>query len=90
MKPINDRFDVSGQETARLFRFYLLWKPLKFGSLGDEPGFGNLFELMTRHYLGRTLSYLTTRFEREWLWLLQTWRRTLNRVRHGFRTEKSE
>ena len=72
--------DVSGMEIGRIGRQYMLWKLLPLWSIGDEPGWGYIFNLSLRHKLGYPISYLTERFSGPWMKLLTGYRRTRARL----------
>jgi hypothetical protein len=74
-------WDVAGIESGRMLRQFLLWRLFRFGFLDRGPGFVRLVELIVRTRLGRQLSWLTDRYQRQWLAVVGAGRRLERRAR---------
>lgn len=75
MKVRTKNFDVEGMSSGRLFRQHLFSKMRPFWCFSDGLETKHIVALMTRHYLGYPIAYLTTRYEPQWRKALFQWRR---------------
>ena len=81
MKLSRKNFDVSGLEQRRLLKGFVDAKLVPFWRNDDTPDCSSLMILWIRHVAGYPLAYLTERYHKQWLGLLQRWRRTVARFR---------
>ncbi|MDH3464893.1 MAG: hypothetical protein OES26_03085 [Gammaproteobacteria bacterium] len=81
MKVSRNDFDMSGFEVRRLLKSFFDIKLVPFWRRDDSPDWSSLMTLWVRHAVGYPLAYLTERYHKQWLKLLQRWRRTVARFR---------
>jgi hypothetical protein len=63
MRPVLDRrFDLQGNEIARLVKLYFFHKIIPVGNLRGGPGLRCLVILCVLHYLGRPLYFARARY----------------------------
>ena len=78
MKLRTKNFDVEGMSSGRVLRQHLLSKVRPFWCFSNGLQMKHILALMTRHYLGYPIAYLTTRYEPQWRKALFRWRRLRN------------
>lgn len=59
---LNTRYDLSGNDIARLFRLAAIGKILPLGNLRGGPGLRCLVVLSLLHYLGYPLYYINAKY----------------------------
>ena len=65
-KVVRKDWSMTGMETGRMLKQYLIWKTFQIGWIAEGPGWMKLFELSVRHRIGYWIGYLSLRYERQW------------------------
>lgn len=88
MKASTKNFDVQGMTAGRVFRQYLSGKLRPLWGFNHGLKFTHIVSLMTRHYLGYPMAYLSTRFEPQWRKVLLKWRRLQDSMKQRHRINR--
>lgn len=80
MKVVKRNHDIAGLEITRIAWRNLIVKLIPLWPLREYPGAGPLATLLTRHYLGYPIAFVTEKYQHHWIILLNLWRRTRYRL----------
>ncbi|MFC1681264.1 hypothetical protein ACFL1S_05695 [Pseudomonadota bacterium] len=75
MKLINRNYDPAGMTSGRMMREQLLGKLRPPWCISSDLELKHLVALAVRQYLGYPISFLITRYSRQWQKALNAWRR---------------